>query len=247
MTLNVTSAKYSPQSGLCVGLDLAVPVASMVEWAKRVVDATAHVAQCYKINTAFYERHGRQGIDAMYVIREYLGDRYVIADAKRGDIGNTSAAYADALFGEFLADAITVAPYMGHDSVQPFIDAQRGFVYVLALTSNSGSSDFQRQLINGVPLYKLVMRTALSWPGAERLGFVIGATNAKELREIRSEFPRVPLLIPGVGAQGASWEETVEANQGGPAVINMSRAIFDALESKTLTGLLASTICAHSL
>jgi len=231
-----------PRTGLCVGLDLEIdklpaPYAKQVVDLQRfgcdVVDATKNVASCYKLNLAFYEQYGRAGIDAMYAIRERIGRSYEIADAKRGDIGNTSAAYARAVFEDLQADAITVSPYMGSDSVGPFLDVPGKMVYVLALTSNPGSQDFQRRLVGETPLYELVMDTVRSWPRKGDIGFVVGATNASELAMLRSLYPDVPLLIPGIGTQGGDARLTVEANAQGPAVFNVSRGLLyaDASES----------------
>lgn len=224
-----------PVTGLCVGLDLDLTKLPAPYREKRdglmafgcdVIDATRHVASCFKINLAFYEQYGRQGIDAMYAIREHCGSLYVIADAKRGDIGNTSSAYAKAIFEDLNADAITVSPYMGSDSVGPFLEASGRMVYVLALTSNPGSADFQRMNIDGMPLFERVIRTALSWPRTADVGFVIGATNAEELGILRKTFPDIPFLIPGLGSQGGDELSTVSANAGGPAVFNVSRGLL---------------------
>lgn len=228
-------APMIPVTGLCVGLDLdlaKLPAPyqdrpdGLTAFGCDVIDATRHVASCYKLNLAFYEQYGRVGIDAMYAIREHCGKSYVIADAKRGDIGNTSAAYARAVFEDLNADAITVSPYMGRDSVGPFLEAAGRMVYVLALTSNPGSQDFQRLNVEGMPLYERVMRTTLDWPRSADVGFVIGATNAAELADLRSKFPTVPFLIPGLGSQGGDEQQTVAANGGGPAVFNVSRGLL---------------------
>jgi orotidine-5'-phosphate decarboxylase len=224
-------------SGLCVGLDPDVSriPAHIAEGDKplqtflaAIIDSTREFAAAYKINTAFFEQYGRQGIDAMYDVRAHVGNSFCIIDAKRGDIGNTSAAYAVSLFSDLEADAVTVAPYMGSDSVEPFLAFPDKLVYVLALTSNPGSSDFQRILIKGKPLYRTVIETALQWQKAGGLGFVVGANRPSELAELRSAFPEVPFLVPGIGAQGASEAEIIEANDGGPALFNMSRAILYA-------------------
>lgn len=231
-----------PRTGLCVGLDLDIEklpapyqkqVVDMQRFGCDVVDATKGVASCYKLNLAFYEQYGRAGIDALYAIRERIGDAYVIADAKRGDIGNTSAAYAKAVFEDLQADAITVSPYMGRDSVGPFLDVPGKMVYVLALTSNPGSQDFQRRLIGETPLYELVMNTVLSWPRAGDVGFVVGATNAEELAMLRTRYPDAPLLIPGIGTQGGDAQQTVAANAQGPAVFNVSRGLLYADATET--------------
>jgi orotidine-5'-phosphate decarboxylase len=226
-----------PATGLCVGLDLdtnhlPIPLPAtldgMLAFGRMIVDATRHVATCYKLNSAFYERHGRGGIDVLYALREHIGTHYVILDAKRGDIGTTSSAYADFAFGDFGADAVTVAPYMGRDSVEPFLDVPDKMVYVLALTSNQGSNDFQRLDVNGRPLWRHVIDVVDSWPRRGSLGFVVGATHAAELSAIRSDVGGVPLLIPGIGAQGASAPDVALANGGHPAVFNVSRGIARA-------------------
>ncbi len=224
-----------PATGLCVGLDLEkskLPAPycdrpdGLVAFGCDVVDATRHAASCYKINLAFYEQYGAAGFEAMYAIREHCGSSYVIADAKRGDIGNTSAAYARAIFDDLNADAITVAPYMGSDSVMPFLEAAGRMVYVLALTSNPGSAHFQRLNVDGMPLYERVMRTALSWSRSADIGFVVGATNTEELSVLRKKFPDVPFLIPGLGSQGADEQGSISANAHGPAVFNVSRGLL---------------------
>ncbi|MBU3700248.1 MAG: orotidine-5'-phosphate decarboxylase [Candidatus Kapabacteria bacterium] len=224
-----------PSSGLCVGLDLdraKLPAPyvgqpnDLQRFACDVIDAVRPFATCFKINVAFYEKYGRPGIDALYAVREHCAGSYVILDAKRGDIGNTSAAYAVAGFDDLHADAITVAPYMGRDSVEPFLAHEGKMVYVLGLTSNPGSHDFQRLDSSGMPLYERVMRTALTWERSGDLGFVVGATDTKELAHVRGMFPDVPFLIPGIGSQGGDASESMAANGGGPAVFNVSRGLL---------------------
>jgi len=226
-----------PNTGLCVGLDVdpsrfpaefARGPASIVEFCSEIISLTRDVATCYKINTAFYEQFGRQGIDALYAVRDAVGTAYMIADAKRGDIGNTSSAYARAVFEDLRADAITVAPYMGRDSVEPFLKWPGKMVYVLALTSNPGSADFQRQDIGGKKLFEHVMETALLWDRASDIGFVIGATHEQELVSIRTAHPNVAFLVPGIGAQGGDARLIAAANAGGPAVFNVSRGLLYA-------------------
>lgn len=228
-------ASMVPQNGLCVGLDLdraKLPAPyrgqphDLQRFACDVIDAVRPWSACFKINVAFYEQYGRAGIDAMYAVREHCGESYVILDAKRGDIGNTSAAYAEAAFGDLRADAVTVAPYMGRDSVEPFLAHAGKMVYVLGLTSNPGSHDFQRRQVEGMPLYELVMRTALSWERQSHIGFVVGATNPTELASLREMFPEVPFLIPGIGTQGGDASATLAANGPGPAVYNVSRGLL---------------------
>jgi len=224
-----------PSNGLCVGLDVdleKIPhhlrsrTDAIVAFTEAIIGATRHVAACYKMNLAFYEQYGTAGIDAMYATRELCGNAYVIADAKRGDIGNTSAAYAKAVFDDLKADAVTVSPYMGSDSVEPFLAVPNKMVYVLALTSNAGSHDFQRCLVDGEPLYERVMRTTLAWERTADVGFVVGATHAAELAELRSSFPDVPFLVPGVGSQGGDAATIRAANGSGPAVFNVSRGLI---------------------
>lgn len=227
--------------GLCVGLDpdiLRLPAhfsadpSSIAPFLTAIVEATRGVAAAYKINTAFFEQYGHPGMDALYHVREAVGDAYCIIDAKRGDIGNTSAAYARSVFEDLRADATTVAPYMGSDSVEPFLAYDGKRVYVLALTSNRGSADFQRLQVQGQPLYLQVMHTALSWQGPAERGFVVGATHPDELADIRSVFPDAHLLIPGVGAQGGDPRQISQANAGGPALVNASRSILYADQSE---------------
>jgi len=225
-------------SGLCVGLDPDVTLfpeplretRHIASFLRQIIEATSHVAKAYKINTAFFEQYGAEGVAMLYQVRDAVGDRFCILDAKRADIGNTSAAYARFLFDTLQASAVTVAPYMGYDSVAPFLD--RGFSYLLALTSNPGSANFQRMVVNTpqgpTPLYKHVIRTAISWKGANNVGFVVGATHPEELAEIRHEWPAIPLLIPGLGTQGAGTTETSHANNHGPALFNVGRSILYA-------------------
>ncbi len=243
-----------PRNGLCVGLDVdleRLPRAfrgSVVDFNAAIVRATRSVAACYKINLAFYEKLGRAGIDALYATRELIGDSYVIADAKRGDIGNTSAAYASAIFDDLKADAVTVSPYMGRDSVEPFLAVAGRMVYVLALTSNPGSADFQRLRVQSTapsaskapserdtatvntsqtrPLYEHVIETALSWQRAGDIGFVVGGTHPSELADLRLKYPDAAFLIPGLGSQGAGEDAMVQANAGGDAVFNVSRGLI---------------------
>lgn len=221
-----------PRNGLCVGLDVdleQLPRAfrgSVVDFNAAIIRATRSVAACYKINLAFYEKLGKAGIDALYATRELIGESYVIADAKRGDIGNTSAAYASAIFDDLKADAVTVSPYMGRDSVEPFLAVADRMVYVLALTSNPGSADFQRLMVEGRPLFEHVIETSLTWQRAGDIGFVVGGTHPRELADLRAKFPDAAFLIPGLGSQGAGEDAMVQANGGGDAVFNVSRGLI---------------------
>lgn len=231
------TASMTAFPGLCVGLDpdihrlpehFSADPSAVAPFLTAIVESTRAVAAAYKINTAFFEQYGRTGIDALYQVREAVGSSYCIIDAKRGDIGNTSAAYARSVFEDLRADATTVAPYMGSDSVEPFLAYAGKRVYVLALTSNAGSADFQRLLVQDRPLFERVMHTALTWQGPAERGFVVGATHPQELAAIRQQFPSAHLLIPGVGAQGGDPHQIAKANAGGPALVNASRSILYA-------------------
>ena len=210
------------RSFLCVGLDVdleKVPsfIASgsdpLFDFSKAIVDATAAYAIAFKPNIAFFETYGPEGMDALKRTMDYVHTKYpeifTIADAKRGDIGNTSTRYAKAYFSTFGFDSITVAPYMGKDSVEPFLAFQDKHTILLALTSNAGASDFQFSESDGKPLHHHVISTSQTYKGADRLMYVVGATKASALSEIRKLIPNSFLLVPGVGAQGGSLAEVV--------------------------------------
>ena len=211
------------RSFLCVGLDVdleKVPsfIASgpdpLFDFSKAIVDATAAYAVAFKPNIAFFETYGPEGMDALKRTMDYVHTKYpeifTIADAKRGDIGNTSTRYAKAYFSTFGFDSITVAPYMGKDSVEPFLAFQDKHTILLALTSNAGASDFQFSESDGKPLHHHVISTSQTYKGADRLMYVVGATKASALSEIRKLIPNSFLLVPGVGAQGGSLAEVVQ-------------------------------------
>ncbi|MDD6126105.1 MAG: orotidine-5'-phosphate decarboxylase, partial [Paraprevotella sp.] len=210
------------QSFLCVGLDtdlqkipqhLLALQDPIFAFNQAIIDATAPYCVAYKPNLAFYEAHGVQGILAFERTVKYIRDHYpqhfIIADAKRGDIGNTSQMYARTFFGEYDVDALTVAPYMGEDSVTPFLQGYPGkWVILLALTSNKGSLDFQlTQDEQGERLFEKVIRKSQEWGDEENLMYVVGATRGQLFQDIRRVAPRAFLLVPGVGAQGGSLEE----------------------------------------
>ena len=206
------------QSYLCVGLDTditkipkhlqSVPDA-VVEFNKGVIDATKDHCIGYKINTAFYEVYGVKGWEIFEQTLEHIpSTHFKIADAKRGDIGNTSAQYAKTFFETYPFDAVTVAPYMGEDSIRPFLDYKNKFTIVLGITSNKGANDFEYLTTNdGQYLYEKIISKISTWATPENLMFVVGATQAKELENIRTIIPDNFLLIPGVGAQGGSLKE----------------------------------------
>jgi orotidine-5'-phosphate decarboxylase len=231
---------------LCVGLDTdpsKIPAHlqsnpdAVVEFNKQIIDATKDHCVAYKINTAFYEAMGAKGWEAMEETVNYIpAEHFSIADAKRGDIGNTSSQYARAFFETMNFDAITVAPYMGEDSVKPFLEYENKWTIVLGLTSNPGSHDFEQRLLlseNNQPnqrLYETVLNKVSSWGRTDNLMFVIGATKATELESIRKIIPNHFLLVPGVGFQGGSLEEVsrygINADIG--LLVNASRAVIYA-------------------
>jgi len=206
------------------------------EFNKAIIDATKDLCVAYKPNLAFYEALGSKGWESLRKTLEYIPDEhFTIADAKRGDIGNTSRLYAQAFFGEMGFDAVTVAPYMGVDSVKPFLEFEGKWVILLALTSNKGSQDFQfdRQE-NGQPLYEKVMRKAQEWGTPGNLMYVVGATHPEKFKEIREIAPEHFLLVPGVGAQGGDLEALTRhgANADVGLLVNSSRGIIFAGEGE---------------
>lgn len=198
---------------------------------KAIIDATHDVCVSYKINTAFYESRGLAGWESMQKTLNYIpANLFTIADAKRGDIGNTSTQYAKAFFEALHFDSITVAPYMGKDSIQPFLDVQDKWTIVLGLTSNEGAFDFQYFTQNNKPLYQHVMQTVAQWGTPQNTMFVVGATKIEQLAEIRELLPEHFFLIPGVGAQGGSLEEVSRRamNKDIGILVNASRQIIFA-------------------
>lgn len=228
------------KSYLCVGLDtdpaklpqhLLKHENPVLEFNKRIIEATAPYCVAYKPNTAFYEAMGVAGWETLRQTLEFIPRaHFSIADAKRGDIGNTSKMYAKAFFDEMKADAITVAPYMGADSVMPFLDFEGKWVILLALTSNSGSQDFQVLEVGEEPLYERVIRSSQVWGTPEQLMYVVGATQTTELENVRRLAPDHFLLVPGVGAQGGSLEEVSKwgMNKHCGLLVNASRSILYA-------------------
>jgi len=227
-------------SYLCVGLDSDIAKLpkhlqshpdAIFEFNKAIIDATKDYCVSYKINTAFYESQALKGWEAMEKTVNYIpSTHFKIADAKRGDIGNTSAQYAKAFFETFSFDAITVAPYMGEDSIKPFLEYKNKWTIVLGLTSNKGAADFELQRTGEEYLYERVLKTVSSWGTPENLMFVVGATQAEELKNIRQIVPDNFLLVPGVGAQGGSLKEVSQfgMNKDCGLLVNASRAIIFA-------------------
>lgn len=238
------------KSFLCVGLDTDVNKIpehlfdegedAVFAFNKAIIDTTADLCVAYKPNLAFYESLGLEGWDVLErtvdYIRQNYPDQFIIADAKRGDIGNTSAMYARTFFGNMNFDAVTVAPYMGEDSVTPFLTYEDKWVILLALTSNKGAYDFQfmKDAETGEKLFEKVLKTSQKWGSEENLMYVVGATKAEMLTEIRQIIPDHFLLVPGVGAQGGSLQEVAEygLNSTCGLLVNSSRQIIYASSEK---------------
>ena len=235
---------YAKQSFLCVGLDTdikKIPQHLLSEedpifaFNKAIIDATSQFCVAYKPNLAFYESNGVKGWIAFEKTINYLNEKhphhFIIADAKRGDIGNTSAMYARTFFEEMNLDALTVAPYMGEDSVTPFLQYEGKWVILLALTSNKGSNDFQLTTdAEGERLFEKVLRKSQEWGSDQNMMYVVGATQGKMFKEIRKVAPKHFLLVPGVGAQGGSLEEVCKYGMTDDCglIVNSSRAIIYA-------------------
>ena len=235
---------FTKKSFLCVGLDTdlnKVPKFLLNEedpifsFNKAIIDATAPYSIAYKPNLAFYECYGLKGMEAFEKTITYLKENYpqhfIIADAKRGDIGNTSKMYAQTFFKEYNVDALTIAPYMGEDSVKPFLEYEGKWVILLALTSNKGSHDFQLfEDKDGVRLFERVLSKAQEWSTTENLMFVVGATQGSLFADIRKLAPNSFLLVPGVGAQGGSLQEVCKygMNKDCGLLVNSSRGIIYA-------------------
>ena len=231
------------KSFLCVGLDVdlnKIPKHLLAfedpifEFNKAIIDATHDLCVSYKPNTAFYEAYGIKGWMSLQKTIAYINENYpeifTIADAKRGDIGNTSSMYAKAFFEDLNFDSVTVAPYMGKDSVEPFLAFENKHTIMLALTSNEGAFDFQTLNVDGKEMYKQVLETSKTWKNSENLMYVVGATKAEYFTEIRKIVPNSFLLVPGVGAQGGSLSEVCKygMNTNVGLLINSSRGIIYA-------------------
>ncbi|MGB5983310.1 MAG: orotidine-5'-phosphate decarboxylase [Nonlabens sp.] len=233
----------SKKSFLCVGLDVdleKIPPHLLKEedpifaFAKAIIDATHDLCVAYKPNTAFFEAYGVKGWTALEKTINYLNENhpnhFTIADAKRGDIGNTSTRYAKAFFEDLNFDSVTIAPYMGRDSVEPFLAFENKFAILLALTSNAGSNDFQNLKVGDEKIFEKVLKITKDYKNSERLMYVVGATKAQALKDIRAIVPDSFLLVPGVGAQGGSLEEVYKYGKNGSVglLVNSSRGIIYA-------------------
>lgn len=239
---------FKKKSFLCIGLDTDIQkipecvkseVDPIFSFNKAIIDATAPYCVAYKPNLAFYECYGLQGMSAfektVSYIKKTYPEHFIIADAKRGDIGNTSAMYAKTFFDEYQVDALTVAPYMGEDSISPFLDYSGKWVIVLALTSNKGSHDFQlTEDAQGQKLFEKVIIKTQQWSATENMMYVVGATQGEMFKDIRKVAPRHFLLVPGVGAQGGSLQEVCKYGmiKDCGLLINSSRSIIYAGHGK---------------
>ena len=240
----LVTAIFKKKSFLCIGLDpdpARLPAHLLGQqdpyftFCKEIIDATADLCVAYKPNTAFFEAQGVEGWQSLQKVINYIPKNTLsIADAKRGDIGNTSRMYATAFFEKMGADALTVAPYMGHDSVKPFLTFENKWTILLALTSNPGSADFQHNQTDDLPLHLDVINKAKIWGSSEQLMFVVGATQAAYLKKIREVVPDYFLLVPGVGAQGGSLKEVAAAalTKEAGLLVNSSRGIIYAGNGK---------------
>ena len=238
---------FSKKSFLCVGLDVdlnKIPPFLLKEndpifaFNKAIIDATHPYTIAYKPNIAFYEAYGEKGWQSLRKTIDYLNKQhphiFTIADAKRGDIGNTATMYAKAFFEDLQFDSVTVAPYMGQDSVEPFLAFEHKATILLALTSNKGAFDFQTLTTEGAPLYQQVLTRSQQWHNAHNLMYVVGATKAEYLADIRRIVPQSFLLVPGVGAQGGDLKEVCKygLNDSVGLIINASRAVIYASQGE---------------
>lgn len=254
-TFQLVSEIKGKQSFLCIGLDVdleKIPAFLLEEedpifaFNKAIIDATHQYAVAYKPNIAFYEAYGLKGWQSLEKTIDYLNSNFpeifTIADAKRGDIGNTSSRYAKTFFELLNFDSITVAPYMGKDSVEPFLEHTDKHTILLALTSNKGAFDFQTETEEGIPLYQKVLQTSTGWNNSENLMYVIGATKAEFFKHVREIVPNAFLLVPGVGAQGGSLQEVCEfgLSKDVGLLVNSSRGIIYASQGSDFAQAAAS-------
>jgi orotidine-5'-phosphate decarboxylase len=240
-TNKIKEIQEKNKSMICVGLDLdrkKIPAAytssikGLYDFATGIIEATQDIVAAYKPNLAFYEELGGEGFSLLEkIISRIPDDIVVIADAKRGDIGNTAQHYAYAMFERLKADWVTLNPYMGYDSIRPFLDYQGKGAFILCLTSNTGSRDFQLMHVVNKPIYMYVAEKVAYWNKENNLGLVAGATHPEQLGDIRNAAGGMPILIPGVGAQGGDLEKAVKEgtnNFQSPALINVGRSVLYA-------------------
>jgi len=242
-TQQLTAQIRKKSSFLCIGLDVdlnKIPKHLLAledpifAFNKAIIESTHHLCVAYKPNTAFYEAYGIKGWQALEKTIKYLNKNhpeiFTIADAKRGDIGNTSTMYAKAFFKDLAFDSVTVAPYMGKDSVEPFLAFENKHTIMLALTSNTGAFDFQTKTVEGKELYKHILETSKLWKNSKNLMYVVGATKAEYFASIRKIIPNSFLLVPGVGAQGGNLQEVCKygMSENVGLLINSSRGIIYA-------------------
>ena len=244
-TQRLRQVQIKQNSLLCIGLDVDVDKIPthlqstknpMLEFNRQIIEATHDLVCAYKPNLAFYEARGERGTVTLRETLKLIPKSVLtIGDGKRGDIGNTAERYAKSLFDDFGFDSVTVNPYLGFDSVEPFLTNPEKGVFILALTSNSGSKDFQRLMVGTKPLYEKVVHTAKKWNVNQNIGFVVGATHPKELQRIRKIIPDLPILIPGIGKQGGDLKSAIRYGcdkHGQLAVVNASRSIIYASSGK---------------
>jgi orotidine-5'-phosphate decarboxylase len=243
-TQRIREIQTKQNSLLCIGLDIdkeKIPAHlkssnPVLEFNKQIIDATHDLVCAYKPNLAFYEALGECGFTALRETLKLIPNSvFTIGDGKRGDIGNTAERYAKSLFYDFGFDSVTVNPYMGFDSIEPFIANPEKGIFILALTSNSGSKDFQRLKVGTKPLYEKIVRATKKWDIHQNIGLVVGATHPKELYHIRKIVPEMPILIPGVGKQGGDLKSAIRYGcdkHGQLAIINASRSIIYASSGK---------------
>ncbi len=237
------------KSMICIGLDLdrkrippdyASSIKGMYDFAVSIIEATSDIVAAYKPNLAFFEELGADGFSLLRkIIEKVPDDTVVIADAKRGDIGNTAAHYASAIFEYLKADWVTLNPYMGYDSIRPFLDYDNKGAFILCLTSNPGSRDFQLLHVLNKPVYMYVAEKVAYWNKEGNFGLVVGATHPEQLQEIREAAGDVPILIPGVGAQGGNLEKAAQigtADFKKTALINVSRSVLYASQGEDFAG-----------
>jgi len=249
-TQQLTAQIKKKNSFLCIGLDVdlnKIPKHLLeledpiFAFNKAIIDATHHLCVAYKPNTAFYEVYGIKGWKSLEKTIQYLNKKhpeiFTIADAKRGDIGNTSTMYAKAFFEDLAFDSVTVAPYMGKDSVEPFLAFKDKHTIMLALTSNEGAFDFQTKKVDDKELYKQVLETSKNWENSENLMYVVGATKAEYFADIRKIIPNSFLLVPGVGAQGGNLQDVCKYGMSDNIglLVNSSRGIIYASNQDDFT------------